>query len=643
MNPASPSLPPPATPPPGTPPVLPAFRAQSVAEQHRLSGNRGYPRPQLRRAGWVSLNGTWDFAIDAEALLPAPTAVSWDRQITVPFSPETDQSGVSDQGFYRACWYRRGFDAPLMLEGDRLLLNFGAVDHSATVWVNGALACQHEGGYTPFQADITDLIRPEGPQEIIVRAYDDPADLSKPRGKQDWQLAAHSIWYPRTSGIWQTVWMEQVPPSHIAALRWTPHLARWEIGLEATIEGRDLERYRLRVRLQVGAKLLADDSYEVVVGEVHRRIALSDPGIDDSRNELLWSPASPTLIEARIELLSPQGERIDAIESYTALRSIAVHGDRFILNGRPYPLRLVLDQGYWDSSGLTAPDDEALRKDVELARAMGFNGVRKHQKVEDPRYLYWADRLGLLVWGEMPSAYRFTTRSIDRLTREWLEVLRRDFNHPCVVTWVPFNESWGVPNLPDSQAERNYIQALYHLTKTYDPSRPVIGNDGWESMATDLIGIHDYDSDLVRLARRYHADEERPRLLHRERPGGRSIVLEGNSHRADHPMVLSEFGGLALSPSDEKTWGYSQFQNTERLAEHYRALLECVRSLELFAGFCYTQFADTYQETNGLLYSNRTPKFPLEQIAAATRGLCFRSDLSMPPAPSVPRPPSETP
>jgi hypothetical protein len=290
------------------------------------------------------------------------------------------------------------------------------------------------------------------------------------------------------------------------------------------------------------------------------------------------------------------------------------------LNGRPYALRMVLDQGYWPDTGLTPPDDAALRRDVELAKAMGFNGVRKHQKIEDPRYLYWADRLGLLVWGEMPSAYRFTKSSVERVSREWMDAVRRDASHPCIVAWVPFNESWGVPNLPDSQAERHYVQALYHLTKTLDPSRLVVGNDGWESSATDIIGIHDYDDVPERIGRRYYALDVVPRLLARERPGGRALVLDGGSTgQVPHPIVLSEFGGIAYArPNGSFTWGYSRCQSPEELARRYGALLGVVGSLELLAGFCYTQFADTYQEANGLLYGDRTPKFPIDQVARAT-------------------------
>jgi hypothetical protein len=312
---------------------------------------------------------------------------------------------------------------------------------------------------------------------------------------------------------------------------------------------------------------------------------------------------------------------IDAVDSYTALREISIQGDRVSLNGRALQLRLILDQGYWPDTGMTAPDDAALRRDVELAKLMGFNGVRKHQKIEDPRYLYWADHLGLLVWEEMPSAYRFTTKSIERVKQQWTAVLRRDANHPCIMAWVPFNESWGVPNLPDNAAERHYVQALYHLTKTIDPSRPVVGNDGWESVATDIIGIHDYDDDPHRMATRYETTEMRVRLFQHERPGGRLLMLQGHPHM-DHPVVLSEFGGIALH--DERTWGYSRSDTPDDFERRYHELLHVVHRLQLLAGFCYTQFADTYQEANGLLYADRRPKFPLERIAEATRGRRWR-------------------
>ncbi len=593
-----------------------------------------YPRPQLVRSAWAPLNGAWRFALDPQARWRHPREVAFDRTIEVPFAPETELSGVFERGFFSACWYQRSFEPPPLAPGERLLLHFEAVDHSATVWANGVVCVRHEGGYTPFTADVTDLVcRPEC--VVTVRAFDDPTDLAKPRGKQDWQLEPHAIWYPRTTGIWQTVWLEKVPAAHITSLRWTTDLEHWEIGLAAMVEGEVPEGTMLSVRLHAHGATLAEDSYRVVGGEVRRKIAFSDPGIDDYRNALLWSPTNPTLIGAELELRRPGGERIDVVRSYTALRSVAVQGERVCLNGRVQPLRLVLDQGYWPGGGLTAPDDEALRRDILLAKAMGFNGARKHQKIESARYLYWADRLGFLVWEEMPSAYRFTQESIMRLTAEWKAVVARDVSHPSIVAWVPFNESWGVPDLPAIAAQRHYVQALYHLTRTLDPTRPVIGNDGWESVATDVIGIHDYDTDPDRLARRYGHLETVPQLFKHGRPGGRLLTVEGHPF-AGQPVMLTEFGGIALADEPE-SWGYGRAESPEELAERYAALLEAVRSSELLAGFCYTQFADTYQEANGLLRADRTPKIPIEEIAAATRG----AQAALAPSPAAETPEEE--
>lgn len=597
---------------------VPQVKRMSEKEWSHPERNRGYPRPQLVRAEWVNLNGRWDFAIDHAAVWTSPDQVRWDRTINVPFAPETLASGIHDQSFYEAVWYRRTFKAPSLRPGERLLIHFGAVDYSAIVYLNDCCVGRHEGGYTPFTCDVTDALCDRAEQTLIVRAHDDPHDLAKPRGKQDWELKPHSIWYPRTTGIWQTVWMERVPDTYITRLRWTPNVEDWAISFEAFLDGERNRRMTIHVRLHVGDMIIADDSYLVVAGEVHRTIKLSDPGIDDSRNRLLWNPSTPTLIDAEIELRDEDGRVIDSVCSYTALRSIGVQGDRFLLNGRPYYLRMVLDQGYWDDTGLSAPSDAAIRRDIELIKCMGFNGARRHQQVSDPRWLYWADHLGLVVWAEMPSAYRFTRQSIQRLTHEWNAVIERDMSHPCIVAWVPLNESWGVPNLPDSPAQRHYVQALYHMTRTLDPSRPVVGNDGWEAVATDIIGIHDYDHQLSRLIARYGSDENLTRLFKRERPGGRLLLLSDTP--TEHPIMLTEFGGIALRRGGEEGWGYTQAEDTRDFARRYTDLLQVVRELPALAGFCYTQFADTYQEVNGLLYSDRTPKFPIDEIAEATGG-----------------------
>jgi beta-galactosidase/beta-glucuronidase len=582
-------------------------------------GSRGYPRPQLVRERWTNLNGTWDFAIDADARWINSSDVGWDRTIQVPFAPETLLSKVHETGLFRRVWYRKEFDTPEVSTSDRVILHFGAVDYEATVWVNDCLAVRHTGGYTPFSADITDLLIEGKSQSVIVRADDDPADLAKPRGKQDWRAEPHSIWYYRTTGIWQTVWLEVVPATRIDVLRWSPDAVKWDIGIEVRLAGVSRDDLQLRVRLAAGDRVLADDAYSIC-GQLSRKIGLLDPGIDDYRNELLWSPEAPHLIDAIVELRDGQGNVIDRVASYTALRAVGALGNRIVLNGKPYQLRLVLDQGYWPNGGLTAPDDDALRRDVELVKAMGFNGVRKHQKIEDPRFLYWADHLGLLVWGEMPSAYRFSEQTVTRVTREWTDAILRDVSHPCIMAWVPLNESWAVPDLPDMETQRTFVRSLYYLTKTLDPTRLVIGNDGWEIVVSDLITIHDYDADADRLARRYCGDANRiQELLHNERPGHKVLVLPEFA-RDNHPILLTEFGGIAFSPDKARTWGYSRVEDADEFARHYYRICAAARSSPMLAGFCYTQFTDTYQEANGLLYMDRSPKFPIHEIAVATRG-----------------------
>jgi beta-galactosidase/beta-glucuronidase len=597
-------------------------KRQSSKRSPRPHGTRhGYPRPQLVREDFISLDGPWEFAIDPEGDA-SQEGIRFKQQITVPFAPETQASGIGQSGFFNACWYRRTVDVPRLLTNQRVILHFGAVDYQATVWVNGKLAVRHEGGYTPFSADITDLLVAGRQQTIVVRAEDDPHDLAKPRGKQDWKLEPHSIWYYRTTGIWQSVWMERVNGTHIRSVKWTPNIEHWQIALHARIEGPQSEDTRLRVRLRAHGRTRAEDVYRVGAGgDVQRIIQLPDPGIEDQRCELLWSVSSPNLIDVDLELLDADGNVIDSATSYVGMRAIHVSGRHVLLNGRPLTQRLVLDQGYWPDGGLTAPDDEAYRRDVELVKAMGFNGVRKHQKIESPRFLYWADRLGLLVWEEMPSVYTFSDEGMRRLTRQWMEAIERDHSHPCIITWVPFNESWGVPDLPRVEAQRHAVQALYHLTKMLDATRPVISNDGWEATDSDLLGIHDYDANPKSIRRRYEGDELQDILhvLEHERPGHRILLLEEFEY-GGQPLILTEFGGIAFSREGNGTWGYSRAGTPDELAAQYLNLLSAVRSLPMFSGYCYTQFTDTYQEANGLLYMDRTPKFALEEIACATRG-----------------------
>ena len=572
-----------------------------------------YPRPNFKRDGWLSLNGSWSFS---DEVISNPEQVRWTQTIEVPFPPESPRSGLDNRReLYEVVWYQREFELPEAWREKRILLHFGAVDYRAEVWVNGRFVISHEGGHTPFTADITDQLEGER-QTVTVRAEDDPHALDKPRGKQDWQPTPHRIWYPRTTGIWQSVWLEPVSPIHLTSLHFTPKLSEFAFGVEVQTNtfqpGLSLE-----FEVTLGDTLLARTLCTLTDSQTFTQLHLQDPGIYDARNPFLWSPESPTLLDVRA-VLKGEEEVLDTVHSYTALRSVDARGGTFHLNGNPYFLRLALDQGYWPESHLAAPSGGALKLDVELAKELGFNGVRKHQKVEDPRYLYWADRLGLLVWEELPSAYRFSKRSVKRLTQEWLETIERDYSHPCIVTWVAFNESWGLPDLAVSEPQQHFVSALYHLTKTLDPTRPVVGNDGWEHVVTDLLTIHDYHTSPDVLQSRYGTAAAIRETVETVRPSRRGQVIAlGGAYKGNQPVILSEFGGIKLR-DDAAGWGYDEAETPEAFLKKYQKLVAAASSPSL-TGFCYTQFADTFQEKNGLLFEDRTPKASLELLARATR------------------------
>src|SRR3990170_1912813 len=404
-----------------------------------------HPRPQLVRREWTDLCGTWGFAHDDDDV---GLADGWqeqekpfDRAITVPFPPESRLSGIRDPGYHPVVWYRLEMQTPRPPDGERLLLHLGAVDYRAMVWVDGALVGTHEGGHTPFCCDITHALRDGGKHSIVVRAEDQPTDATQPRGKQDWQTRPHDIWYHRTTGIWQPVWLERVPQTYVSELQWTPDLAADRVRMEVRLNRMPRSPMTIAVRLRLDEEVLAEQRTRVEADQAVVDVPVPALGNGPDAGRLLWSPEQPTLLDADVTLLAGDSP-VDEVSSYLGLRSTGVGDGRFLLNGQAYFVRSVLEQGYWPESHLAAPSAARLRREVRLIKDLGFNAVRVHQKVEDPRFLYWCDRLGLLVWGEMANAYAFTPHAVERLTREWLDVVRRDRSHPCVVTWVPMNESW---------------------------------------------------------------------------------------------------------------------------------------------------------------------------------------------------------
>lgn len=587
-----------------------------------------HPRPQLTRPAWTELGGSWGFAYDDTDV---GMVERWserddvfDRVITVPFPPESAASGIGNRGFHPVVWYRRTFSVPTP-PGERLLLHFGAVDYRACVWVNGRLVAQHEGGHTPFSADVTAVLADDGENVLTVRAEDRPADLTQPRGKQDWLERPHGIFYERTTGIWQPVWLEPVPATHIASVRWSPDLLRGTLQLRVVIDGPVPAGLRLGVRLTLHGRSLADDSFAVSSGVVLRDLPLDPVAISHGRSQYLWAPEHPNLVDAAVTL--QQDDRaLDEVASYVGLRSVACSGGRFLLNARPYFLRLVLAQNYWPESHLAAPSPRALREEVEWVKQLGFNGVRIHQKIEDPRFLYWCDRLGLLAWGEMPSAQAFDPVTVSRLAREWLEVLERDASVPSLVAWVPFNESWGVPSLEYAAAQREAVRALFHLTRAIEPTRPVIGNDGWEHLVSDIFGVHDYTASGAVLRERYGSAEALEHTLRKVQPHYKSLMLPERAE-VDAPLMVTEFGGVTFDPDSEDFWnGYGAVTDAAELLDRYTDLVTALLDSPVVAGFCYTQLTDTAQERNGLLDEDRKPKVD----PAAVRAVNRRSSAAVP-------------
>ena len=519
-----------------------------------------YPRPHLRREAWTSLDGEWEFGAGRDPV--------FDRRINVPFCPESALSGIGER-VGDVVWYRRTFDAP---RGERLHLHFGAVDYRATVWVNDVEVARHEGGHTPFTADVTAAVR-ERDNVLVVRAEDSLTDRTIPRGKQYWEEQPEGIFYTATTGIWQPVWLEPVPGRHIRGLRVQP----------------DLEAGSVRITID------ADGEAEAVVRLDGAVVGRLDGSSGEVRLEHVepWSPESPRLYDVEASLGA------DRVETRFGLRTVETRDGRWLLNGEAYVQRLVLDQGYFAGGLMTPPDSVALRRDVELARAFGFNGARKHQKVEDPRWLDWCDRLGFLVWCEMPSFHRHSPEAEQRLMREWADVVRLARDHPCVVTWTPANESFGLGDV-DPAVRSDFLVRLYRLTRELDGTRPVVSNDGWEHSLTDLCTIHDY-SPPEQL--RSHCGSLEAALG--ARAEGHEPYDPGIAYRGE-PVLVSEFGGLRVAGTGG--WGWLDVPDEAAFVDSYGQLVDALMRPGPVEGFCYTQLTDVQQEQNGLLTAERVPK-----------------------------------
>lgn len=574
------------------------------AENNKIIPRGEYPRPQFVRDLWMSLNGEWDFSFESS---------EFDLKIQVPYAYQSRLSGIGSDRICDVVWYRKNFTLPKEMSGKKILLHFGAVDYLCKVWVNGQYMTSHEGGHIGFETEITGALK-EGENTVTVMAQDRMADLEMPRGKQFWEKESAGIFYTRTTGIWQSVWLEAVEEGYLDHVYITPDFDHMKAEFQYEIKG--AKRACLKTQVSFEGCELAAVTVDAEREEGSFSILLDQQILSkwNFQEDMAWSPENPRLFDVTYTLLL-DGKAVDKVTSYFGMRKISVENGRLLLNNRPYYQKLLLDQGYWRDSLLTAPADEDFVKDIELAKAMGFNGVRKHQKIEDPRFLYHADKMGFLVWGEIAAAYVYSRKYVKRITTEWMDEILRDYNHPCIVAWTPLNESWGVPNIKDNIEQQSHSAAMIYLTKSLDATRPVISNDGWEHTCTDLLTIHDYEWRRDVLEKRYSSLEN----ILQSCPSGRPPFANGWEYKGQ-PILVTEFGGISYQKGEKEGWGYSNAVSDDDFARRYNDVISPLLDSPCVQGFCYTELTDVEQEINGLLTYDREPKIPVEVIKKINEG-----------------------
>ncbi|HYI58739.1 MAG TPA: glycoside hydrolase family 2 TIM barrel-domain containing protein [Microlunatus sp.] len=582
-----------------------------------------HPRPQFFRPDWLTLNGEWQFEVDTadSGLQRGLRTRELAGTILVPYAPESEASGIGNTDFLEAVWYRRTVTVPADWSGRRLLLHFGAVDHDATVWVNDVEVVRHRGGFSSFETDITEALG-DGPEFTIVVRARDPHHGPQARGKQAREYANHDCVYTRTTGIWQTVWLEAVPQTHLLRGAVTPNVAASSFTVELPVS-------RNRPGWTATA-VLADETGEVVRARTRVDLDRSPTvtlTVPDDRVRL-WSPEDPHLYELILELHDDTGALVDRVQSYTGLRSVSIDGQAIKINGERVFQRLVLDQGYWPESLMTAPDDEALRRDIELSLAAGFNGARLHQKVFEERFYYHADRLGYLVWGEfgdwgasLDGPDTDNQQPTATFVTQWVEVLRRDRNHPSIIGWCPLNETH--QRIHDRITVLDDVtQAMFWATKLADPTRPVLDASGYSHRVaeTDVWDSHDYEQDPERFAANQAGLAEGRPFTNRNDRGELSLPYAGQ------PYFVSEFGGIWWNPDAldadgrvrTESWGYGdRVRDEEGFYARFEGLTGVLLDDPRMFGYCYTQLTDVFQEENGIYRFDRTDKLDVERIRKA--------------------------
>jgi beta-galactosidase/beta-glucuronidase len=563
------------------------------------------------RTEWLNLNGHWQFEMDSGDSGFERGLVKSELKglINVPFCPESTLSGIGNVDFMEAVWYRREVEIPKTWKGRHVLLHFQAVDYDATVWVNGTEVIRHRGGFSPFSCDLAGIAEPGTQATIVVRARD-PKGKPKPYGKQCDQFHNCGCSYTRTTGIWQTVWMEPVPETYLKRPRLTPDVGSSSIRLDQPIAGAgDGLKLCARIKDAKGEVCAAETS----VVDFSPTLTLRIPA--DRRR--LWNIEDPHLYDVEIEVRDKNGLIVDRASSYAGLRSITIRGKAIQINGKSVFQRLVLDQGFYPDGILTASSDEALKRDIELSMEAGFNGARLHQKIFEERFLYHCDKMGYLVWGEFPDWGIDRDRPSASYVAQWLEVLDRDYSHPAIVGWCPLNET--AQPIPDPIPGLNDItRALFMATKAMDVTRPVLDASGyshreWES---DIYDSHDYDQDPKTFKDHHNGLAENNPFLN----GGEHNKVWSIPYRRQ-PYFVSEFGGIWWNPDvkpGEPSWGYGQRpKDIEEFYTRFEGLCAVLLDNPNMFGYCYTQLTDVYQEQNGIYLFGREKKFDMERIRKA--------------------------
>lgn len=579
---------------------------------------KDYPRPQFVRKNWTNLNGNWKFRFDDDDL---GEQEKWylgfesEQTILVPFTYETKMSGIADETRHDHIWYERSFEVDgEKMKGHRYLLHFEGSDYLTRVWVNGRYAGCHQGGYERFSFDVSALVK-NGGNQVVVKV-EDSFDAQQPRGKQKWLSENFGCWYIQTTGIWKTVWSEYVPVIRLDSVKMTPNP---ENGTLDVIYEVDAAEKDLGQDLTIEACIRFGDVVinQSVVSILRRKTPVSlnvflnsSAGMEWGIRK--WSPENPDLYDIEFKVRK-NGVVLDEVFSYFAMREIRIDGPNILLNGEPLYQRLILDQGYWKDSHLTPPSEEALIEDLDKILMLGYNGVRKHQKIEDERFLYWCDVKGILVWSEMAAAYEFSDAAVEQFTKEWLEIVRQNYNHPCIIVWTPFNESWGVGNIRTKKTEQSFTEAIYYLTKSIDPKRPVVVNDGWEHTVSDILTLHDYEETGEVFGQRYGVWKNE--ILHSEKAHNRTKMAFAKGFQYQgQPVMISEFGGIAFD-NEDSGWGYGKKVGSgEEFLKRFDSITTAVKKLPYVCGYCYTQVSDVQQEINGLMDAERNFKVDPEKI-----------------------------